>query len=535
MDPKAKQKQEEAAAELEAYFNKTRPRNLAKGVTGGLGSVVAGALGSVGFIVITPVLSTREGYKKGGVLGGAAGLTVGLVGGVVGGAITAVGGFLKGTQQIGRGVLSVPESISGPMKGKWWNDIEGKWIETNLEKDEIAMSIVPDDDKDILGDKASQKAETGSANFVNPLVKDPYYYEVLGVSTEADQGMIKRQYYLLARKYHPDKVGVADLDAAENFFNIAEAYQVLADPELRSIYDKEGMDGLTADKTSAAQMESQLDPAILFAFLFGSDQFNGYIGRLAVATSALVGDNVPLKDARKIQVRRCTRIAIKLAEKLSQWIDPDLNDDFLINKWKEEAVTLSQASYGHKLVVLIGNVYSLAATQFLGSVDSGIGMPSITKWAKARKAIQKRKRAGTKSQIDTIQAAFSTMKKNRDAEDAMARAETEAERNAIAEEIAKGHLSMMLQVMWTMTTVDITSTLYEAIKMVLFDKSVEKDVLKKRAKGLLKLGETFAACPSVEKENDPAEMYEEAAFAAMLETIKRKEDSSFKASFGETA
>jgi hypothetical protein len=79
--------------------------------------------------------------------------------------------------------------------------------------------------------------------------------------------------------------------------------------------------------------------------------------------------------------------------------------------------------------------------------------------------------------------------------------------------------------------VDITSTLYEAIKMVLFDKSVEKDVLKKRAKGLFKLGETFSACPSVEKENDPAELYEEAAFAAMLETVKRKEDSSFQASF----
>ena len=52
--------------------------------------------------------------------------------------------------------------------------------------------------------------------------------------------MIKKQYYTLARKYHPDRVGKDDVEAAEKFKNAAEAYQVLSDPDLRSKYDREG-------------------------------------------------------------------------------------------------------------------------------------------------------------------------------------------------------------------------------------------------------------------------------------------------------
>ena len=92
------------------------------------------------------------------------------------------------------------------------------------------------------------------------------------------------QYYVLARKYHPDKVGTDDKEAADKFKEVAEAYQVLSDAELRKQYDKEGRKGLSADKTEVAQDVPKVDPAILFAFLFGSDKFHDYVGRLATAT-----------------------------------------------------------------------------------------------------------------------------------------------------------------------------------------------------------------------------------------------------------
>jgi len=62
-----KKKQEEASAELEAYFNKTRPRNLVEGVSGGVGTILQGAVGGVGAVVLTPVMGTAAGWEKGGI------------------------------------------------------------------------------------------------------------------------------------------------------------------------------------------------------------------------------------------------------------------------------------------------------------------------------------------------------------------------------------------------------------------------------------------------------------------------------------
>jgi len=173
---------------------------------------------------------------------------------------------------------------------------------------------------------------------------------------------IQRKYYLLARKYHPDK-NPGDAEAADKFKNIAEAYQVLSDPELRKKYDEEGKEGLSADKTSVAEGGApKIDPAVLFAFLFGSDLFSDYIGRLSTATSASVGDSpkVSVADAKILQKRRVTRLAIKMIEKITPWVDEAIagkTDHSEIEAlWTSEAVDLSQASYGYQLVTTIGKV-----------------------------------------------------------------------------------------------------------------------------------------------------------------------------------
>jgi len=64
------------------------------------------------------------------------------------------------------------------------------------------------------------------------------YYQVLGVPRDATPEQIKKAYRRLAMKYHPD---VADApDAAEKFKEIGEAYEVLHDPNKRSMYDRGG-------------------------------------------------------------------------------------------------------------------------------------------------------------------------------------------------------------------------------------------------------------------------------------------------------
>ena len=65
------------------------------------------------------------------------------------------------------------------------------------------------------------------------------YYEVLGVSKDADQDTIKKAYRQLAKKYHPD-VNPGDKEAEAKFKEASEAYGILSDPEKKAQYDKYG-------------------------------------------------------------------------------------------------------------------------------------------------------------------------------------------------------------------------------------------------------------------------------------------------------
>jgi len=71
------------------------------------------------------------------------------------------------------------------------------------------------------------------------------YYEILGVPKNASQEEIKKAFWELAKKWHPDRVPPEKKkEAEEKFKEINEAYQVLSDPEKRKIYDMYGEAGL---------------------------------------------------------------------------------------------------------------------------------------------------------------------------------------------------------------------------------------------------------------------------------------------------
>jgi len=72
------------------------------------------------------------------------------------------------------------------------------------------------------------------------------YYDVLGVSHDADQDAIRRAYRKLARQYHPDLN--SDEDAEERFKELGEAYEVLFDPDKRARYDRLGADWQEAEQ-----------------------------------------------------------------------------------------------------------------------------------------------------------------------------------------------------------------------------------------------------------------------------------------------
>jgi molecular chaperone DnaJ len=74
-------------------------------------------------------------------------------------------------------------------------------------------------------------------------LSDRDFYEILGLTRDADLAAIKKAYRQAALRDHPDK-NPGDKEAEERFKEAAEAYAVLSDPEKRRIYDQFGKRGL---------------------------------------------------------------------------------------------------------------------------------------------------------------------------------------------------------------------------------------------------------------------------------------------------
>ena len=98
------------------------------------------------------------------------------------------------------------------------------------------------------------------------------YYEVLGVQRGASGAQIKRAFRALARELHPDVSATPDTE--QRFREVAEAYEVLSDPERRATYDRLGHAGLRRGgfEPTFAHFGNLSD---VFAAFFGEDFLGG--------------------------------------------------------------------------------------------------------------------------------------------------------------------------------------------------------------------------------------------------------------------
>lgn len=103
------------------------------------------------------------------------------------------------------------------------------------------------------------------------------YYEILGVERNASDDVLKKAYRKLAIKYHPDK-NPGDKEAETKFKEIAEAYDVLSDPQKRSRYDQFGHAGVGGNSGFGGGSAFSMDDIFSrFGDIFGG-HFGGFGG-----------------------------------------------------------------------------------------------------------------------------------------------------------------------------------------------------------------------------------------------------------------
>lgn len=432
-------------------FSLRRPRDAAAGLSSGLKSAGKGlAAGLVGLVAAPAVGAFQEGGK-----GFAKGAALGIAGAVA----LPLAGVGTAVVQVGRGLANTPEAIREAIKKeKTWDHDQRRWIK------DPGNALAVDDRKGVRA--ARQRWERERLEAAAAAAPGDDYYSLLGVTREAGEAEIKKSYYLLARRLHPDK-NPGDAEAAAKFQRLSEAYHVLSNPETRASYDRHGKAGVDHDG---------VDFSMFFTVLFGSEKFEHLVGELSIATMAAGGD-VAKEELEDIQEERVERLVVMLKTMLKRFEQGD-EEGFRVAH-RAEAAELAGASFGIELLKAIGKAYKIqgkraegglggfGATLKLQKQSLSSGFSAVGAGLKILKQNQRMAEVDARMKANAEAAAASTSGAAAGAAEgagAGGAAEMSETQKAVAAECLKEMASlqeeamtMMLTAMWKVNAIDIES------------------------------------------------------------------------------
>ncbi|KAJ1734986.1 DnaJ-like protein [Coemansia sp. Benny D160-2] len=348
------------------------------------------------------------------------------------------------------------------------------------------------------------------------------YYDWLEVTPAATQAELKKKYYVLALKYHPDKNPSAE--AEEKFKQISEAYQVLSDPKLRKQYNELGAEK-NRDESGA------IDPTFFFNQLFGGERFVSMIGELniiselsqvaeeamneevtpepkdgkAIEDSSSISDKEKEKMVHKVEKKqkrdelnkkrmeaearnkvRIKELSDNLKQKLSIYVEnTEADPATALAAWEAqitaEAEDLKVESMGVELLHIIGTVYRMQAKKYLEKQEFLGGFRGVYH--------------SFKETGQFMSGAYSTIKSAVDLQRTYAELEKAEENNISAEEkqrLEEAAAKKAIHVLWKSGRLEIENILRETCNVVLHDKLADKKALKRRAVALKAMGDVYA-------------------------------------------
>eukprot|EP00986_Skeletonema_menzelii_P013513 scaffold7950_cov151-Skeletonema_menzelii.AAC.2 len=512
----------EASEVFNSLFSTRRPKDGWAGLSSGLKSIGKGTAAGVASLVAQPIAGAHEN--------GVRGFFGGLATGVASAVALPVTGVCVGAYQMSRGVANSVEAMNASKQGMMWDNEKREWIHYYLEKDKEEVEKREAELKS-GGGKTASGENSAAADINERKVKDREYYDLMGVSTNATAGEIKKAYYKEARKCHPDKCQ-DDPEAAAKFQALGHAYQILSNEQSRASYDKNGK---PETNSADANLANEIDPLVFFAVMFGSHLVEPYIGELWIATTAdtLMKDameqqqsmdmeNMTEEDAAKFlasksasseemtlkQRKREVKCALNLREKIIPFMEAKDEDDIMAFKASiaKEASKIVSTSFGATFLVAIGFTLEVEAEEYIGVQTSALGVGAINaRFRRARKSNANNWRimgAGINAATTGRKAMkeVEAVQKHMEEKKAMTVGgeEEDGEDKAMDEEKAKmaaqkleETIPALLELAWAINDRDISRTLKGACKKLFSDAEVPIETRIRRAEAIHLLGKDF--------------------------------------------